>query len=118
MTDRLTLIRARHAEAGGGDADKEWLLAEVEKLQGATEHLLYQFSYGNGKGELHTGSLSALEEGFDVLGWDDPHPAPHGMLCDEPGCLELSTCGFPVPGGAYRRTCGEHYRLAHAEVRP
>jgi len=28
--------------------------------------------------------------------------------CDEPGCTEPSTCGFPVAGG-YRRTCGNHY---------
>ena len=34
MTDRLALIRARHAEAGGGDADKCWLIAEVERLRG------------------------------------------------------------------------------------
>ena len=31
MADRLALIRARHAEAGGGDADKAWLLDEVER---------------------------------------------------------------------------------------
>jgi hypothetical protein len=33
MLDRLALIRSRHAEAGGGDADKEWLMAEVERLR-------------------------------------------------------------------------------------
>jgi hypothetical protein len=33
MTDRLALIRSRHAEAGGGDADKAWLIAEVERLR-------------------------------------------------------------------------------------
>jgi hypothetical protein len=33
MADRLALIRSRHAEAGGGDADKTWLLAEVERLR-------------------------------------------------------------------------------------
>ena len=32
MTDRLALIKARHAEAGGGDGDKAWLIAEVERL--------------------------------------------------------------------------------------
>ena len=31
--NRLELIKARHAEAGGGDADKAWLIAEVERLQ-------------------------------------------------------------------------------------
>jgi hypothetical protein len=29
-------------------------------------------------------------------------------LCDEPGCIHPASCGFPVPGGAYRRTCHEH----------
>lgn len=31
------------------------------------------------------------------------------MACDEPGCSEVSTCGFPTEAG-YRRTCGNHYR--------
>ena len=29
--------------------------------------------------------------------------------CDEPGCVRDATCGFPVAGGGYRRTCGLHY---------
>ena len=33
MTDRLALIKARHAEAGGGDGDLAWLVAEVERLR-------------------------------------------------------------------------------------
>ena len=32
-------------------------------------------------------------------------------VCDEPGCKEESSCGFPTPSG-YRRTCGKHYRIA------
>ena len=31
MTDRLSQIKARHAEAGGGDADKAWLLEQVRR---------------------------------------------------------------------------------------
>lgn len=31
--DRLALIKARHAEAGAGDADKTWLIEEVERLR-------------------------------------------------------------------------------------
>lgn len=27
--------------------------------------------------------------------------------CDEPGCDQEATCGFPAPGG-YRRTCCKH----------
>ena len=30
--------------------------------------------------------------------------------CDEPGCYEEITSGYPVEGG-YRRSCGEHYRM-------
>ena len=30
-------------------------------------------------------------------------------VCDEMGCEEIDTCGFPTPEG-YRRTCGKHYR--------
>lgn len=35
--DRLTLIEARHAEAGGGDGDKGWLIAEVRRLRARIE---------------------------------------------------------------------------------
>jgi hypothetical protein len=28
-------------------------------------------------------------------------------LCDEPGCDEPASCGFPTADG-YRRTCGKH----------
>ena len=30
--------------------------------------------------------------------------------CDEPGCYEQISAGFPVEGG-YRSTCSEHYRM-------
>jgi len=36
------------------------------------------------------------------------------LICDEPGCTNDATCGFPVPDG-YRTTCGDHMRAA-AEV--
>ena len=29
-------------------------------------------------------------------------------ICDEPGCYEQATCGWPA-GDDYRRTCGPHY---------
>ncbi len=32
-------------------------------------------------------------------------------VCDEPGCNEEATCGWPSPSG-YRTTCGEHMRSA------
>ncbi len=30
-------------------------------------------------------------------------------LCDEPGCFERFSYGFPTPEG-YRKTCGKHFR--------
>jgi len=30
-------------------------------------------------------------------------------MCDEPGCKELATCGWPSNAG-YRRTCHAHYQ--------
>jgi hypothetical protein len=79
-------------------------------LREVIESLVLQFAY-DAQGRLTTGGLSALEEAFDSLGWDDPHQLPKELLCDEPDCGERSTCGFPTDKG-YRRTCGEHYRAA------
>lgn len=31
-------------------------------------------------------------------------------LCDEPGCFDEATSGWPAKNGRYRRTCGTHYR--------
>ena len=40
--------------------------------------LMYQFAYRRGiaNDSLSTGGLSTLEDAFDYLGWDDPHPIP------------------------------------------
>lgn len=80
----------------------------------ALEGMVTQFAYwSESAGGYHTGGLSALEDAFDVLGWDDPHPAPEAR-CDEPGCMAQATCGWPTrpggtgPNGGYRRTCGPH----------
>ena len=35
-------------------------------------------------------------------------------VCDEPGCEQPSSCGWPSSSG-YRRTCGEHWRKADDE---
>ena len=31
-------------------------------------------------------------------------------LCDEPGCFNEISSGWPAKNGRYRRTCGTHYR--------
>jgi hypothetical protein len=88
------------------------LLAEVDRLRDALEDMVNQFGYWTESGGgVWTGGLSALESAFDALGWEDPHPLPH-RVCDEPGCTREGTIGTPrvvgLPGGEYRRTCGDH----------
>jgi len=83
---------------------------EIELLREALAGMLRQFAYWTADGGLTTGGLSALENAFDALGWDDPHPDPAGR-CEEPGCMRQRSCGMPTPDG-YRWLCGEHYRLA------
>lgn len=42
----------------------------------------------------------AKEHGYDKI-------KPVINLCDEPGCYQHVSCGFPTDGG-YRRTCSDH----------
>jgi hypothetical protein len=35
--------------------------------------------------------------------------------CDEPGCYEVTSAGWPTEDGGYRHTCGDHYRLYNKE---
>jgi hypothetical protein len=83
--------------------------AGADALRDALEDMVNQFAptcSRDGVTCLGTMGLSSLEYAFEVLGWDDPHPVPERQ-CDEPGCAEASTCGWPSPAG-YRRTCGKH----------
>ena len=85
-------------------------VTEAEALEGMVRQFAY---YSNGA--YRTGGLSALEDAFDVLGWDDPHE-DLSNACDEPGCRDEATCGWPTrpggtgPNGGYRRTCGKHWQ--------
>ncbi len=80
----------------------------------ALESMVWQFGYrgvGNGKPIIWTGGLSALEEAFEALGWDDPHDLPEeGCTCDVVGCLEPDTCGMHWAKGddMYLRLCSKH----------
>jgi hypothetical protein len=77
-------------------------------LRESLEDMVRQFAHwSDGAGGLWTGGLSTLEDAFDLLGWEDPHPVPD-MRCDEPGCMAQGTCGWPGATG-YRRTCGTHW---------
>lgn len=77
----------------------------------ALEDMVRQFAYYS-SGAYHTGGLSALEDAFDALGWDDPHP-DLSVACDEPDCREQVTCGTPTPDG-YRSTCFDHRPIREA----
>ena len=50
----------------------------------------------------------AKEHGYDKI-------KPVIDLCDEPGCYEASSCGFPTGDGEYRRTCYEHSKFNENE---
>ena len=88
----------------------------VDDMREFAEDVAYQFGYyGQYKGRLHImhGGLSTLEWAFDILGWDNPHPAPE-YECEIDGCSEYATCGVPTADG-YKRMCGRHYRVRKVE---
>jgi hypothetical protein len=84
---------------------------EVNEMREFARDVAYQFGYycQNG-GRLHIthGGLSTLEQAFDILGWDDPHPVPE-CECEIDGCHEHATRGAPTADG-YKRMCGRHCR--------
>ena len=90
--------------------------AEVADMREFAEDVVYQFGYyGQHNGRLHisNGGLSTLEWAFDILGWDNPHPAPE-FECEIDGCHEHATCGAPTNDG-YKRMCGRHCRELRKE---
>ena len=98
-----TLTLERDAAIACAASEKRWADEAKEVIEG----LLHQFAYDGPGPTLSTGGLSALEDGFALLDWQDPHPIPESR-CDEPGCIERNTCGWPSPSG-YRRTCSNHW---------
>lgn len=81
------------------------------------EDVACQFGYyGQYNGRLHIGhgGLSTLEQAFDILGWENPHPVPE-FECEIDGCHEHATCGTPTADG-YKRMCGMHYRKHSAKM--
>ena len=82
------------------------------KLEQALESMLVQFGYRGVKGNrpiICTGGLSALEEAFDAMGWDDPHYLPEeGYTCEIEGCMEEPVCGGSW-GDLYLSLCSLHY---------
>ena len=84
---------------------------EVDEMREFAQDVAYQFGYycQNG-GRLHIthGGLSTLEQAFDILGWNNPHPVPE-CECEIEGCHKHATCGAPTNEG-YKRMCGRHCR--------
>lgn len=82
-----------------------------EDLLSALESMVWQFAYrvtANGRAALSAGGLSALEEAFAALDWEDPRPVPEAE-CQAPDCHDFATCGANTAQG-YKRMCGAHYR--------
>jgi hypothetical protein len=84
---------------------------EVADMKEFAEDVAYQFGYycqNGGRLCITHGGLSTLEWAFNILGWENPHPAPE-CECQIDGCHEHATCGGPTADG-YKRMCGKHCR--------
>lgn len=64
MTDRLALIKARHAEAGGGNGDLLWLIAEVERQR---RHREWAIKEARMNALRYWNTLSAAEQEIERL---------------------------------------------------
>lgn len=88
----------------------------VDDMKEFARDVAYQFGYYcQNSGRLHIthGGLSTLEEAFDILGWENPHPVPE-CECEIDGCHEHATCGATTNDG-YKRMCGRHCRELRKE---
>ena len=93
-----------------------------DSIREALEGMVWQFAYrGTRRNKLilYTGGLSALEEAFDVLDWDDPHYVEEeGQACEVVGCHKWSTAG-EIWGDLYLWVCSDHLHDSMAgEPRP
>lgn len=84
------------------------LREQVERLRSALEGMCHQYLRVEG-GRLHHDFMSAGEEAFEALGWDDMgHPVDKSCLCEVPGCGKGWTCGTIDAAGVYHCTCHDH----------
>jgi hypothetical protein len=108
--DGTDLTVARDEYLGGRVGD--------EALRAALEGMVYQFGYQTEGPAVYTGGLSALEEAFSVLGWDDPHPVSDWAGCEVEGCREWNSSGQRW-GDLYLHLCFRHSEaLRNGEPRP
>ncbi len=92
-----------------------------KEIKEALESMVWQFGYRgvkNKKPVIHTGGLSALEEAFEALGWDDPHYLPEeGYTCEVVGCMEPDSAGVHWGDDKlYLRLCHEHCHQSYSGV--
>ena len=87
-----------------------WVVEMANRYHGtrsALVSMIEQFAYVRA-GKITAGGLSALEEAFEALGWEDPRTAPdHLLCCVEPGCGERCVVGTKTHGGC-RSVCSKH----------
>lgn len=96
-----------------------------EPTREALEGMVHQFAYWHDTvGGLSTGGLSALEEAFEVLGWEDPHPVEASRCVWPSGCTKRGSMGTPVAvddpdygGQRYVWTCWDHSPEARRRAR-
>ena len=95
----------------------------MNRYKEALESMVWQFAHRDTKDNksiMWTGGLSALEEAFEALGWDDPKyfEDMDGVICDVEGCAEW----VEAQGGMWRETgywclCRDHSR-SYREGKP
>lgn len=91
----------------------------TDTIREALESMVWQHAHRgvkDGKPSLYTGGLSANEEAFEALGWDDPHfisqeEADH-VCCDVEGCPDFTV----AQGGMWRETGYWHLCHTHSDA--
>ena len=84
------------------------LKGKVKRLNELIADLVSMFAYPlDDPPRISTGGLSVLEDAFEILGYDDPHPVPDRQ-CQFEGCTKTATSGTPTKDG-YMRVCLKHF---------
>lgn len=94
----------------------------MREIKEALESMIWQFGYRgvkDGKPIIGTGGMSALENAFDALGWNDPYFIDEvENTCEIDGCMEEPSSGTHW-GELYLSLCYKHSKmLRDGEKRP
>jgi len=103
-----------------------WVISKIDEFgndPGSFRHLIYglmEFGY-NAYGPLYTAGGMNITNELDYSSKDTLRAIieeekiesiklkHYAGICDEPGCFNEASCGWPTKDGGYRRTCSEHY---------